>query len=155
MYQREALWIQFQSRSWRPNAVKVGAGRINAVTGKPLTRGLRPGEQDYMVCPPQPWLDGFHTGDGTIRQFVAAPLGLGVTVEEGATILGFCHFEGAVIGKGARVGPFARFRPGARIGADAGDSEERNLARRQQRLSIRTHSTRKRRPTTVDRRSHP
>ncbi len=34
-------------------------------------------------------------------------------------ILGFCHFEGAVIGKGARVGPFSRFRPGARIGTDA------------------------------------
>lgn len=81
MYQREALWIQFQSRSWRPNAVKVGAGRINAVTGKPLTKALKPGEQDYMVCPPQPWLDGFNTGDGSIRQFVAAPLGLGLTVE--------------------------------------------------------------------------
>lgn len=81
MYQREALWIQFQSRSWRPNAVKVGAGRINAVTGKPLTKALKPGEQDYMVCPPQPWLDGFNTGDGTIRQFVTAPLGLGLTVE--------------------------------------------------------------------------
>ncbi len=81
MYQREALWIQFRARSWRPNAVKVAAGRVNAVTGKPLTKALKEGEQDYMVCPPQPWLDGFNTGDGTIRQFVAAPLGLGLTVE--------------------------------------------------------------------------
>jgi hypothetical protein len=36
---------------------------------------------DYLVCPDQPWLDGFNTGDGSIRQFVAMPLGLGYTVE--------------------------------------------------------------------------
>lgn len=29
----------------------------------------------------QPWLDGIATGTGTIRQFVAMPLGLGYTVE--------------------------------------------------------------------------
>lgn len=42
--------------------------------------------------------------------------GPGVTVDEGAQILGFCHFERSTIGKGARVGPFARLRPGSRIG---------------------------------------
>src|SRR5437868_14538485 len=35
MYQREAMWIAIQARHWRPNAVKVAAGLINAVSGKP------------------------------------------------------------------------------------------------------------------------
>jgi hypothetical protein len=90
MYQREAMWISFQSRSWRPNAVKIAAGKVNAVSGKPWEQKLLPPEpgrrgaeplQDYMVCPPQPWLDGFNTGEGSIRQFVAMPLGMGYTVE--------------------------------------------------------------------------
>jgi bifunctional UDP-N-acetylglucosamine pyrophosphorylase/glucosamine-1-phosphate N-acetyltransferase len=45
--------------------------------------------------------------------------GPGVVVEEGATIRSFSHLEGAHIGKGATIGPFARLRPGADIGADA------------------------------------
>ncbi|MCS6911700.1 MAG: hypothetical protein NZ890_00490, partial [Myxococcota bacterium] len=89
MYQREAMWLSFQARPWRPNAVKVAAGKINAVSGKPWDQRLAPPErraagedlQDYLVCPPQPWLDGFNTGHGTIRQFVAMPLGMGYTVE--------------------------------------------------------------------------
>jgi bifunctional UDP-N-acetylglucosamine pyrophosphorylase/glucosamine-1-phosphate N-acetyltransferase len=42
--------------------------------------------------------------------------GPGVVVEDGAHILANCHFVGAHIRNGARVGPFARFRPGADIG---------------------------------------
>ena len=50
----------------------------------------------------------------------------GVTIEDGATIRGFCHFEQAHIGAGATVGPFARFRPGADLapGAHAGNFVE-------------------------------
>ncbi len=98
MYQREAMWISFRSRAWRPNAVKIAAGKINAVSGKPWDQKLVPptpaakggrrvpgGDkedlQDYLVCGPQPWLDGFNTGEGTIRQFIAMPLGMGYTVE--------------------------------------------------------------------------
>src|SRR6516225_6733615 len=29
MYQREAMWISIQARDWRPNSVKVAAGKIN------------------------------------------------------------------------------------------------------------------------------
>ena len=29
MYQREALWIRFNARHWKPNAVKVAVGKIN------------------------------------------------------------------------------------------------------------------------------
>src|SRR5689334_23270192 len=33
MYQREALWLGFGGAEWKPNAVKVGLGTVNAVTG--------------------------------------------------------------------------------------------------------------------------
>ena len=42
-------------------------------------------------------------------------IGLGVAIDDGATIKGFCHFENARIGPGATVGPFARLRPGAEL----------------------------------------
>jgi bifunctional UDP-N-acetylglucosamine pyrophosphorylase / glucosamine-1-phosphate N-acetyltransferase len=44
--------------------------------------------------------------------------GPGVTVDDGARILSFSYFEGAHIGKNARVGPFARLRPGADLGSN-------------------------------------
>jgi hypothetical protein len=81
MYQREAMWICFAGQHWKPRAVKIGVGKACAITGKPWSDQLHERPQDYVVTPPQPWLDGIHTGEGTIRQFVAMPLGLGYTVE--------------------------------------------------------------------------
>ncbi|MQW86207.1 bifunctional UDP-N-acetylglucosamine diphosphorylase/glucosamine-1-phosphate N-acetyltransferase GlmU [Sinorhizobium saheli] len=43
--------------------------------------------------------------------------GPGVRVESGAVIHAFSHVEGAHVGAGATVGPFARLRPGADLGA--------------------------------------
>jgi len=43
----------------------------------------------------------------------------GVSVESGAVIRAFSHLEGAQVGAGALVGPYARLRPGAVIGKDA------------------------------------
>ncbi|MGE5239038.1 MAG: hypothetical protein ACM3ON_09570 [Chloroflexota bacterium] len=86
MYQREALWIGFRGARWKPNAVKIGAGGINAISGESFDLELRDNPQDYIVCPLQPWLDGFKTGHDTVRQFVAMPLGLGYTVE--ASLIG-------------------------------------------------------------------
>jgi bifunctional UDP-N-acetylglucosamine pyrophosphorylase/glucosamine-1-phosphate N-acetyltransferase len=43
----------------------------------------------------------------------------GVNVESGAVIRAFSHLEGAKVGAGALVGPYARLRPGAVIGNDA------------------------------------
>ncbi len=81
MYRREALWIGFSGAPWKPNAVKVVVGGINAVSGLP-DDGQAPGApQDYLICPAQPWLDGFDAGGGLIRQFVAMPLGEGYGVE--------------------------------------------------------------------------
>jgi hypothetical protein len=85
MYQREALWLAFRAAEWKPNAVKVAVGKINAVSGEPWDLQLRGDPQDYLVCPEQPWLDGINVGDGTIRQFVAVPIGKGYTVEEQLT----------------------------------------------------------------------
>jgi len=43
----------------------------------------------------------------------------GVSVESGAVIRAFSHLEGAKVGTGALVGPYARLRPGAVIGREA------------------------------------
>jgi hypothetical protein len=81
MYQREAMWLHFGGVHWRPNAVKVGVGKVDALTGKPFSMTLDDDEQNYLVAPQQPWLDGINAGDGFIKQFVAMPLGMGYTVE--------------------------------------------------------------------------
>ncbi|HEU4727024.1 MAG TPA: hypothetical protein VFT22_04025 [Kofleriaceae bacterium] len=95
MYRSEAIWLLFSSDHPLPHAVKVACGGINALSGRPLTRRLvrpvRPGlwrrmlgaetAQDYAVCPPQQFIDGFNTGHHSVRQFVAVPLGEGKTVE--------------------------------------------------------------------------
>jgi hypothetical protein len=83
MYQSEALWISF-SASY-PFAVKVAAGKINAVTGDDWTDEFQKKPQDYVVSPGQPWLDGFCVEKGIIRQFVAMPLGAGYSAEEQIT----------------------------------------------------------------------
>ena len=103
MYQAEALWIYFGSgfagsaMGWDeeaddgwiyspyPFAVKVAAGKIDAVTGKRWSNGLQRRPQDYVALPNQPWLDGFCVKKGLIRQFVAMPLGAGYTAEEQIT----------------------------------------------------------------------
>lgn len=92
MYQREAMWLHLSAPDWKPHALKVGVGKVCAITGERWSEALHalPSQgpfrgdapkQDYVVFPPQPWLDGICTGKGTIRQFVAMPLGLGYTVE--------------------------------------------------------------------------
>jgi hypothetical protein len=96
MWQSEAMWINFSTfyhpvdreaaRGWgRPSfpvAIKIAAGKINAVTGENWRQGLNQAPQDYVVAPDQPWLDGFAVEKGVIRQFVAMQLGDGFTAEE-------------------------------------------------------------------------
>ncbi len=81
MYQREAMWVSFAGQHWKPRAVKVGIGKVCAITGERWTDALGSDPQNYVVTPPQPWLDGIAVKKGVIRQFVAMPLGLGYTVE--------------------------------------------------------------------------
>ncbi len=86
MYQREAMWISLDAPDWHPAAVKVAAGMVNAVSGGPWDEEIRAGRaQDYLVSPPQPWLDGINAGPDVVRQFVAMPLGMGYTVEAQVT----------------------------------------------------------------------
>ncbi len=42
-----------------------------------------------------------------------------VTIEDGAVIHSFSHLAGAHVGKGVSVGPFARLRPGTRLGENS------------------------------------
>ena len=83
MYQAEAMWLQFDGEY--PMAVKVAAGKIDALTGEGWTNELSERPQNYLPVPDQPWLDGFCVEKGLIRQFVAMPLGDGYTAEEQLT----------------------------------------------------------------------
>jgi hypothetical protein len=106
MYQREAMWICFTAT--RPFMIKIYAGGINVVSGEPKIETLETGArrrdliaqgesiQDYVVAPPQPWIDGFAVEPGVVRQFVAMPLGEGYTVEAqltGKEVVGGLQFE--------------------------------------------------------------
>ena len=66
------------------DAVKIGTGKINVITGKPWKSKIISNvtkNQNYVALPKQPWLDGINCGNGYVRQFVAMPLGKGYTVE--------------------------------------------------------------------------
>lgn len=80
LHDSEALWMSFHTNT--PVALLVGAGAINAITGEKL--GTRLAEGNYLVVPPQPWLDGFKGEDGSVYQFVATAYkqGKGLTVGE-------------------------------------------------------------------------
>ncbi len=91
MYQSEAMWLNFSAAYvpghgvQYPFAIKIAAGKIDAVTGQQWTNSLHREPQDYVVAPEQPWLDGFCVEKGVIRQFVAMPLGSGYSAEEQIT----------------------------------------------------------------------
>jgi hypothetical protein len=84
----EAMWMSFSTP--RPIALLVGAGGINAITGKPLTPTLElvDGTHNYLVCPTQPWLDGWKGGNDDVFQFVATPYKKGAGISVGEQILG-------------------------------------------------------------------
>jgi len=65
----------------------------------------------------------FLSHDTTLGQDVTIEpnvvFGPGVSIADGAVIHAFSHIEGAVVGAGVHVGPFARLRPGADLAAGA------------------------------------
>jgi hypothetical protein len=85
LYQKEALFLQFDGPNWHPTIAKVCVGKINAISGKPYSETLSRQNQDYVVIPDQKWLDGICSGEGLVRQFVAMPLGQGYTIEAQVT----------------------------------------------------------------------
>lgn len=80
MYQGEAMWMSFESTI--PCALKIVSGSVNALTGERDLQELDSDPQNYVVVPDQPWLDGFKVSKGTVRQFVAMPVGSGYTASE-------------------------------------------------------------------------
>jgi len=90
MFQADALWINFDplqitSDEIYPVAIKIGTGKICAISGEDWSSTLNRDPQDYIIVPEQPWIDGYNVGKDKIRQFVAAPLGEGYTAEEQLT----------------------------------------------------------------------
>ncbi|RBA15399.1 hypothetical protein FPRO05_12473 [Fusarium proliferatum] len=91
MYQREALWIDFEST--KTYAIRIHVGNVNIVSGEPNVPNhateLRRRQllkkdksiQDYIVVPDQKWIDGVATAPGQVKQFVAMPIGTGTSVE--------------------------------------------------------------------------
>jgi hypothetical protein len=80
LHPKEALWLSFRPHHGGPVAILCGAGGL---TGEKLSLELAQG--NYMVAPPQPWIDGWKDkGSGTVYQFVATEYkhGEGATVAE-------------------------------------------------------------------------
>jgi hypothetical protein len=67
MYDKEAMWMGFNTLE--PKAVKINLNGINAVNGEQTISELK--KDNYLVAPPQPWLDGWKNKNGTVYQFVA------------------------------------------------------------------------------------
>ncbi|MFE9663835.1 hypothetical protein [Streptomyces sp. NPDC005955] len=104
VYLREAMWLSF-SGTVEPSALQVGVGKVCAVSGRPWSSTLGRRPQNYLVLPRQPWLDGINSGRGTVRQFVAVPLGLGATVEgqvTGEETVGGVQLQAFGLGDAAR-----------------------------------------------------
>ncbi|MFG2958085.1 hypothetical protein ACGF5O_30760 [Streptomyces sp. NPDC048291] len=113
VYLREAMWLSFAGTT-EPAALQVGVGKVCAVSGEPWRDRLSRRPQNYLVLPRQPWLDGINSGKGTVRQFVAVPLGLGATVEgqvTGEEVWGGVQLQSFTLGDG----PLAEWRRQERL----------------------------------------
>lgn len=76
-------------------------------------------EQGVTLMAPETVYLAFDTVIG--RDTVIEPnvvFGPGVTIESGALIRAFSHLEGCHVSRGAKVGPYARLRPGAELSED-------------------------------------
>jgi hypothetical protein len=126
LYQREALWLGFHVRPEQPRAVKVAVGGFNVLTGAEERGELHASPQDYLVCPPQIWLDGVRTERGNVRQFVAVALGHGKTLEAslrggvelrgGLQLTVFRPHPGAIVAEASASGPVRARSPALGFG---------------------------------------
>ena len=57
MHQAEVMWLCFRSSRGYPFAVKVAAGKVNAVSAQSWSEVLNRWPQDYVVSPGLPWFD--------------------------------------------------------------------------------------------------
>ncbi|MFL6447305.1 MAG: hypothetical protein ACJ746_06395 [Bryobacteraceae bacterium] len=93
LHETEAMWISFRAIG-RPCAVLIGAGGVNALTGQKL--GTKLETDNYLVCPPQPWIDGWKDVDETVHQFVATPHKKGEGTSVGEQLIGADSKTGAI-----------------------------------------------------------
>jgi hypothetical protein len=57
----EAVWIAFDPGKTKPKAVQIKFGAINAVSGRNWKEKLEDLPQNYVVCPPQLWMEGTYS----------------------------------------------------------------------------------------------
>lgn len=88
----EAMWLSF--RSSEPVAILCGAGGVNALTGQKL--GTKLEKDNYMVAPPQPWIDGWKDQDDQVYQFVGTRYQGGEGKTVGEQLLGKESVSGAI-----------------------------------------------------------
>jgi len=114
---RKAVTIETEEDDVRGINTKAQLAEAEAVLQQRLRReAMEAGVT--LVAPETVYLsDDTRFGrDVVIEPFVV--IGPGVTVEDNAVIRSFSHLDHAHVGKGALVGPYARLRPGARLGAE-------------------------------------
>lgn len=71
--QCEALEISITGRWWKPNAVKIGFGKTNVMTGTPWSIPLSDNPRDYLACPPVCRINGGLIRPNCRSQFTAPP----------------------------------------------------------------------------------
>jgi hypothetical protein len=91
----EAFWIAFERPyGYDKFAIRVYCGGVNGISGEPMVPNMATllkaknnvrKKQDYIVVPPQPWLDGIAVEPGNVRQFVAVDTKSGRSIEEQIT----------------------------------------------------------------------
>ncbi len=104
----EALGVNSRAQLAEAEAVFQRRARLKAMEGGAT-----------LTAPETVWFS-FDTAVG--RDVTIEPnvfFGPGVVIEDGAQILANCHMVQTRVRAGARVGPFARFRPGTDIGTGA------------------------------------
>jgi bifunctional UDP-N-acetylglucosamine pyrophosphorylase/glucosamine-1-phosphate N-acetyltransferase len=82
-------------------------------------RGRAMAEGATLVDPTTVWFSADTVLGRDVVVHPSVVFGPGVRVGDGAEIRSFSHLEGAEVGAGATIGPFARLRPGTTVGADA------------------------------------
>ena len=111
-------------------AIEVAADEVAGVNSRAELAGVEAAWQQArraramtegatLIAPETVW---FSHDTQLGRDVVVEPnvvFGPGVTVADGVTIHAFSHLEGARVDSGAELGPYARLRPGAVIGANA------------------------------------